>query len=65
MMPLDELVDSSDNMYKTTCAIIRRANQLTITGDKVIDDFKGKIVTAAISEIMDGKVKYRFEYDEE
>ena len=36
MIPIDKLVDNEENIYEMTCAAIKRASQITVTGD---DDF--------------------------
>ena len=59
IIPLNLLESETSNIYELTCAAVRRAYQLTITGD--IDDERAKIVPSAIKQILTGRVQYRLE----
>ena len=61
ILPLDLLVGNDDNMYELTCAAIRRAYQLTVTGDEELEKNNGKVVSTAIKQILTNKVEYRIE----
>ena len=61
IIPLRDLIDYNDNVYSLTCAIIKRAAQITITGDDDLDDNEGKIVSTAINQVLTKKVEYRLE----
>ena len=58
---LDLLVKNQGNMYILTCAVIKRAIQLNITGDEEIDANKGKVVITALNQILSQKVQYQLE----
>lgn len=60
-LPLDLLEQYRDNVYELTCAAIRRAYQITMTGDEEIDENNGKVVSTAIKQILTKKVQYRIE----
>ncbi|WP_319477125.1 DNA-directed RNA polymerase subunit omega [Marispirochaeta aestuarii] len=61
IIPLDLLVDNTDNVYEMTCAAIRRAVQVTITGDEELEEDGGKIVSTAIKQVLTRTVQYRLE----
>jgi DNA-directed RNA polymerase subunit omega len=61
ILPLDKLIKWDGNVYEMTCAAIKRANQLTITGDQEVEENYGKVVPTAIKQILDKKVEYRIE----
>ena len=61
ILPLDLLEQYRDNIYELTCASIRRAYQITMTGDEELDENEGKVVSTAISQILTKKVQYRIE----
>ncbi|MCF7913625.1 MAG: DNA-directed RNA polymerase subunit omega [Spirochaetaceae bacterium] len=61
IIPLDKLVGWKGNIYEMTSAAIKRANQLTITGDEEVEINNGKVVPTAIKQILDKKVEYRIE----
>jgi len=61
IIPLDLLVDNTDNVYKITCAAVRRAVQITITGDEEIEEDGGKVVSTAIKQVLTKTVQYRLE----
>jgi DNA-directed RNA polymerase subunit omega len=61
IVPLDLLVDSEDNVYEITCASIRRAVQVTVTGDEEIENNGGKVVSTAIKQVLTKTVQYRLE----
>ncbi len=60
-IPLDLLESYESNMYELTCAVIRRAYQITITGDEELDVNQGKVVSTSIRQILTRKVEYRIE----
>lgn len=61
IIPIDLLVGSEDNVYEFTCASIRRAYQVTITGDEELEENSGKVVSTAIKQILTRKVQFRLE----
>lgn len=61
IIPLENLINNTGNIYEVTNAAISRANQLAKTGSKELDENLGKIVSVAIKEIVTGKVKYNYE----
>lgn len=61
ILPLDLLESADVNMYELTSATIRRAYQLTMTGDEVLEKNNGKVVPVAIEQILTQKVAYRLE----
>lgn len=60
-IPIKELIDFNDNVYSITCAMIKRAVQITVTGDEDLDENEGKVVSTAIRQILSKKVEYRLE----
>ncbi len=61
IIPLDKLLDNSDNSYIMTCAAIRRALQITLTNEDEIQKNEGKVVSTAIKQILVKKVEFRIE----
>jgi DNA-directed RNA polymerase subunit omega len=61
ILPLDPLIGYEDNMYELTCAAIRRAYQITVTGDEEVEENLGKVVSTAIKQILTKKVIFRIE----
>ncbi len=58
---LDLLLKNQGNMYELTCAVIKRAVQLNITGDADLEINKGKVVITALNQILSQKVNYQLE----
>ena len=61
IIPLDLLVNNTDNVYEMTCAAIRRAVQVTVTGEEEIEANGGKVVSTAIQQVLERTVQYRLE----
>lgn len=61
IIPIDLLVGSEENVYELTCAAIRRAYQITVTGDEELEKNGGKVVSTAIKQILTRQVQYRIE----
>lgn len=59
--PLDKLISHQENVYELTCAAIKRAKQITMTGDEELEKEKYKVVTGAMGQILEDKVQYRLE----
>ena len=61
-IPLDVLISKDKNAYTMTCAIIKRADQITVSGkDFEIADKGDKVVTESIDQVLTGKVDYQLE----
>ena len=58
---MDLLISTQENVYELTCAVIRRALQVTVTGDEEVEKQGGKVVSAAISQVLTKKVEFRLE----
>jgi DNA-directed RNA polymerase subunit omega len=61
IIPLNLLEGEEINIYEMTCAMIRRAYQLSVTGDEELDENHGKVVPTAIKQVLTKKVEYRLE----
>lgn len=61
VLPLDLLTNHDGNVYELTCAVIRRAMQITVTGDEEIIENDGKVVSTALKQILTKKVEYRLD----
>lgn len=59
IIPLDKLLDFKDNTYELTCAAIKRGIQINLTKDEELNKNKGKIVSTALSQILNEKIKYK------
>ena len=58
---LDLLINDESNIYELTNASIRRAYQITMTGDEELEENNGKVVSTAIKQILTKKVQYKLE----
>ncbi len=61
ILPLDKLNSYDKNIYQLTCAAIRRAYQITMTGDEELEENDGKVVSTAIRQLLTDKVEYQIE----
>jgi DNA-directed RNA polymerase subunit omega len=61
IIPIDELIDFKGNRYELTCATIKRAIQINLTGDEELKKNKGKVVPTALRQVLTKKVKYKLE----
>lgn len=61
IIPIDELVQFKGNRYELTCAAIKRAIQMNLTGNEDLKKNKNKIVPTALQQVLEGKVKYKIE----
>lgn len=61
IFPLEELVKFKDNIYEITTAASRRAYQLSMVKDPVIEENDGKVVSLAARQLFKGEVEYQLE----
>jgi len=61
ILPLNHLIGYEENVYELTCASIRRAYQITVTGDEEVEENNGKAVSTAIRQILTNRVTFRLE----
>lgn len=61
IVPLEKLVNEDSNIYELTRAAIRRAYQITLTGDEELEQNDGKVVSTAIKQILTRQVQYQLE----
>ena len=61
ILPLSELIDLQEDVYACTCAIIKRAQQVTVAGDEELEKNNGKVVSTAIDQVLTTKVEYAIE----
>jgi DNA-directed RNA polymerase subunit omega len=61
IIPMDLLIGNEGNIYELTSAAIRRAYQISITGDEELEENEGKVVSTAIKQILTKKVEYQLE----
>ena len=58
-IPLDLLITKDSNVYEMTCAVIKRAELLTLSGESEELSAKGeKVVSSALEQILTKKVEY-------
>ncbi len=60
-LPLGKLIEEDANIYEFTSATIHRASQLIITGHEDVDAHGGKVISAAINQMVNKKFQYKFE----
>ncbi|MBE6344971.1 MAG: DNA-directed RNA polymerase subunit omega [Spirochaetaceae bacterium] len=61
IFPLEQLIKFRDNIYEITCAASRRAFQISMVRDDVIQENQGKVVSVAAKQLFTDEVKYRIE----
>ncbi|MCF6336176.1 MAG: DNA-directed RNA polymerase subunit omega [Spirochaetales bacterium] len=61
-IPVDILISKDKNAYTMTCAIIKRAAQITYSGEDIEMSEKGKkVVSESIDQVLTEKVEYQLE----
>ena len=62
IFPLKELIEYGENMYEITTAASRRAYQLsTVLEKEEKEDYDGKMVPLAASQVFTKEVQFRLE----
>jgi DNA-directed RNA polymerase subunit omega len=61
IIPLNNLISYQGNVYEVTNACIRRALQISVTGDEELDENNRKIISTAIKQVLTKKVEYTIE----
>lgn len=56
-LPMEELFNKVDSVFKLTVLAARRAQQLNDGAAKLVESDASKISTVALEEIMQGKIK--------
>ncbi len=61
-IPLKPLIAKDSNAYEMTCAVIKRAELLTLSGEsEEIAEHGEKVVSKAIEDILTKKIEYEIE----
>jgi DNA-directed RNA polymerase subunit omega len=60
-IPLATLEDNKKNVYELTCAAIKRAKQIAITGDEELEDKSNKITSISLDQVLSQKTQYKVE----
>ena len=61
IFPLENLVKFNGNVYEVTVAASRRAFQMSMIKDSVIDENDGKVVSLAAKQLFNQDIQYRIE----
>ncbi|MCR5218751.1 DNA-directed RNA polymerase subunit omega [Treponema sp.] len=61
IFPLENMVEFKEGMYEITVAASRRAYQLAMTKDPLLEENDGKVVSLAAKQLFTGDVKYSIE----
>lgn len=59
IFPLEQIVKFTGNIYEATVAASRRAYQLAMIKDPIVDENDGKVVSVAARQLFTGQVQYR------
>ncbi len=59
VLPLDLLEGFQGNIYEMTCAAMKRSIQINLAGDDELEANRGKIVSTALKQILNQKVRFR------
>ncbi len=63
IFPLEQLVQFKDNIYEITSAASRRAFQLSMVKDPIIEENDGKVVSLAARQVFTNQIQYRIEQE--
>lgn len=65
-IPLKKITEfhHNGNIYEATNAAIRRAAQIILAGGKPLEECKNHVVSAALSEVLSDKVRYKIDSEE-
>ena len=61
IFPLEELIKFKGNIYEVTTAASRRAYQISMVKDPIIEENFGKVVSLAARQVFTHEVQYRIE----
>lgn len=61
IFPLEEMVKYKGGMYEITSAASRRAFQLAMLKDPVLEENEGKVVSVAARQLFTDEVQFRIE----
>ena len=61
IFPLEDLVKFKGGMYEVTVAASRRAYQLAMVKDPILEENDGKVVSLAARQLFTDEVQYRIE----
>ncbi|MCR5724788.1 MAG: DNA-directed RNA polymerase subunit omega [Treponema sp.] len=61
IFPLENLVKFNGNVYEISVAASRRAYQMSMIKDPLIDENDGKVVSLAAKQLFNKDVQYRIE----
>lgn len=61
IFPLESLVKFDGNVYEMTVAASRRAYQMSMIRDPLIEENEGKVVSLAAKQLFHHDVQYRLE----
>ena len=63
IFPLEQLIQFKDNIYEITSAASRRAFQLSMVKDPIIEENDGKVVSLAARQVFTNQIQYRIEQE--
>ncbi len=63
-IPLRDLINKEDNMYELTCLAVKRAAFITKYGDLELEQHEYKVVSTAITQVLESRVEYFYEFSE-
>ena len=63
-IPLDLLINNETNVYELTALAIKDAEFIAKYGDPEIEEHNGKIVSTAVAQVLEDRVKYAIEKKE-
>ncbi|HBG65945.1 MAG TPA: DNA-directed RNA polymerase subunit omega [Treponema sp.] len=61
IFPLEDLVRFKGSIYEITAAASRRAYQLAMLKDPVVEENDGKVVSLAARQLFTNEIQYRIE----
>ena len=64
-MPINQIINYTDNRYILSKAIMKRARQINFIGDDELEKFSGKIVSLSLKQMLDKELNYYLIQEEE
>jgi DNA-directed RNA polymerase subunit omega len=61
IFPLEELIEYRKNMYEITVAASRRAYQLAMIKEPVVEEHEGKVISLAARQLFTSEIEFRLE----
>lgn len=58
MVPVYKIINFTGNRYVLAKAVMMRSRQINFIGDDELEEFKGKIASLALKQVLNNEIKY-------